>query len=221
MNALNVNDNSAVIGTPPKTTASFQNNSESFPPLGPRSISHSSMTSSDGFPMFVPGSQRNRVASRPLSRPGSRHQQRPDLFSGSSSTRSPLRPDTVSAPSLDDQDAFPTLGSLAARAGKKHHGKRGGHGHGSSQPTAPSSLADVVRMSPSPTPGARKLETPKRIRSVAQENAAAQKIPDPKHIPWLETGAKANDQYLKFRAEAIKHGSIRNKFLQRYVFCSL
>jgi hypothetical protein len=31
----------------------------------------------------------------------------------------------------------------------------------------------------------------------------------------LETGARANQQYLKFRQEAIKHGSIRNKFLQR------
>jgi hypothetical protein len=30
----------------------------------------------------------------------------------------------------------------------------------------------------------------------------------------LETGERANHQYLKHRQEAIKHGSIRNKFLQ-------
>ncbi|EMR62293.1 putative ccch zinc finger and smr domain containing protein [Eutypa lata UCREL1] len=36
----------------------------------------------------------------------------------------------------------------------------------------------------------------------------------PKHIPWLETGDKANKGYLKARQEAIKHGGLRNKFLQ-------
>lgn len=51
--------------------------------------------------------------------------------------------------------------------------------------------------------------------SSRENSAAAMAIPVPKHIPWLETGAKANQQYLQFRAEAIKHGTIRNKFLQR------
>ena len=49
-----------------------------------------------------------------------------------------------------------------------------------------------------------------------ENSAAAQAIPNPKHIPWLETGDKANKAYLKARQEAIKHGGLRNKFLQRY-----
>jgi hypothetical protein len=39
-------------------------------------------------------------------------------------------------------------------------------------------------------------------------------IPAPEHIPWLETGESANRAYLKARAEAFKHGGLRNKFLQ-------
>ena len=218
MNALNVNDESTVIGTPPQMPTAFQNSQENFPPLSQRSSSYSSMISADGqIPVFIPASQRTRNVSKPLSRPSSRHQQRPDMSPAPSSlTRSPLRPDGVqNAPSVDDQEAFPTLGSLAVKSGKKHHGKRGGHGHNNNHQPTPNSLADVVRMSPIPAAASRKSETPKRIRSLAQENAAAQKIPEPKHIPWLETGARANEQYLKYRQEAIKHGSIRNKFLQR------
>jgi DNA-nicking Smr family endonuclease len=74
-------------------------------------------------------------------------------------------------------------------------------------------------MSPSPALGQqRKVETGRKIRTYGgSESAAARKIPEPQHIPWLETGARANQQYLKYRQEAIKHGSIRNKFLQRLV----
>ncbi|KAJ6171208.1 hypothetical protein N7470_000275 [Penicillium chermesinum] len=32
--------------------------------------------------------------------------------------------------------------------------------------------------------------------------------------PWLETGSRANQQYIKYRTEAIRHGTVRNKFLQ-------
>jgi len=46
------------------------------------------------------------------------------------------------------------------------------------------------------------------------DTAAAMKIPQPQRIPWLETGERANQQYLKYRQEAIRHGSVRNKFLQ-------
>jgi hypothetical protein len=34
------------------------------------------------------------------------------------------------------------------------------------------------------------------------------------NIPWLETGSRANQQYIKYRTEAIRHGTVRNKFLQ-------
>ncbi|KAI1626045.1 hypothetical protein EDD37DRAFT_648490 [Exophiala viscosa] len=156
---------------------------------------------------FVPSSQRNRgglanvaPSSRPQSRPSSRHQNRSE---------------TPSSLATDDPDAFPTLGSLSARRVSKHHGQRSRHGHSLERETS-SSLADVVRMSPSPAPGQqRKNETPRKIRTYGgSESTAAKRIPEPQHIPWLETGSRANQQYLKYRQEAIKHGSVRNKFLQ-------
>ncbi|KAI9166970.1 Golgi apparatus membrane protein tvp38 [Paramyrothecium foliicola] len=150
-------------------------------------------------------------------------------FHGTDSPRSRSRPgsrqqakDTsISAPALDDNEAFPSLGSASAKHGKKHHGKRGGHGHGHKETSALSSLADIVKMSPSPTPGSPRLEPKKLSRNGSstlvkngESSAAAQAIPSPKHIPWLETGERANKAYLKARQEAIKHGGLRNKFLQ-------
>lgn len=144
---------------------------------------------------FTPSS-----SSRPPSRPSSRH-----------GSRAP----TPSIPAVDDNEAFPTLGSAAAvKGGKKHHGKRG-HGHHAKE--APNSLAELVRMSPSPSPAqVRRGAFPHRNRVASRENsAAAQSIPAPEHIPWLETGEAANKVYLKHRAEAFKHGGLRNKFLQQ------
>lgn len=150
---------------------------------------------------------------RPRSRPGSRHQQK-DI------------PQTV--PSPDDSEAFPTLGAALAKQSKKHHGKRGGHGHTGSGSSSskeisspgPSTLADIVKMSPSPVhinlrPNGKlgRNGSSTSIRN-GENSAAAQAIPPPKHIPWLETGEKANKAYLKARQEAIKHGGLRNKFLQ-------
>ena len=88
----------------------------------------------------------------------------------------------------------------------------------------PSSLAEIVKMSPSPTPVSPRLDARKPLvrngNSTArneENSAAAQAISSPKHIPWLETGERANKAYLKARQEAIKHGGLRNKFLQRFV----
>lgn len=132
--------------------------------------------------------------------------------------------DAPAAPALDDTEAFPSLGAVAARGGKKHHGKRGGHGHNVKESPVPSSLAEVVRMSPSPGPGALRQEIKKLGRNGSSSNirngensATAQAIQSPQHVPWLETGEKANKAYLKARSDAIKHGGLRNKFLQRYI----
>lgn len=137
------------------------------------------------------------------SRPGSRHQQKEV---------------TQSAPSPDDADAFPSLGAALIKQGKKHHGKRGGHGHNHKENFAPSTLADIVKMSPSPTPSQQSRKMARNGSSTSIRNgensAAAQAISNPKHIPWLETGERANKAYLKARQEAIKHGGLRNKFLQ-------
>ncbi|KAF2750690.1 CCCH zinc finger and SMR domain-containing protein [Sporormia fimetaria CBS 119925] len=147
------------------------------------------------FPTFTPGN-----LSRPQSRPGSRHHSRAG---------------TPSVPAVDDNEAFPSLGSAASKPAKRHHGKRGDHGHNKDQ-TGPNNLADVVRMSPGPTMSQlRKTIKPTKSPNGSRENsAAAQAIPAPQHIPWLETGEDINKAYLKARGEAFKHGSLRNKFLQ-------
>lgn len=181
--------------------------SGSYPAVG--------LTPPPGFKL-TPGSG---DISRPRSRPGSRQQIHRDNVSNQA------------APSIDDTDAFPSLGSASSKAaGKKHHGKRGGHGHHKENATGtftPNSMADIVKMSPSPGPEAvspsaarqasRKLGrhgSSANLRN-GENSATAQAIPTPKHIPWLETGDKANKAYLKSRQEAIKHGGLRNKFLQR------
>ena len=149
----------------------------------------------------------NGVPSSPklsTSRPGSRHQSR------------------ASTPSIpvDDTDAFPTLGSAGGKGAKKHHGKRGGHGHGhghSNKENLPGSLADVVRNSPSPGPSLLRKGLAKRgsYTATRENSLAVNAIPAPQHVPWLDTGAKANQAYLKARQDAFKHGGLRNKFLQR------
>jgi hypothetical protein len=138
--------------------------------------------------------------SRAGSRPTSRHQQRE------------LNPSPLS---VDDPEAFPTLSAMSAKGtGKKHHGKRGGH----NKESMPASLADVVRMSPSPsqTKGKVSVKPGKETVKSRELSAAAQAIPAPQNIPWLETGSRANQQYIKYRTDAIRHGTVRNKFLQRY-----
>lgn len=118
--------------------------------------------------------------------------------------------------SVEDSEAFPTLGSDAAKGPRKHHGKRG-HGH-SNKDREPASLADVVRSAPMPEYSpplnlGKKGNLPGSRESHSDTNS----IPAPERIPWLETGDCANKAYLKARQDAIKHGGARNKFLQRYV----
>ncbi|KAG9622297.1 hypothetical protein KCU64_g20856, partial [Aureobasidium melanogenum] len=152
------------------------------------------------FAMFVPSSN----ASVQSSRPNSRHQSRTA---------------TPSTLAVNDDEAFPTLGSAAASRSSRRHGKRG-HGNTANKESpvpAPSSLADVVRMTPSPSPQiqSRRGLRPSKSNTGSRENsAAAMAIAAPEHIPWLETGESANKAYLKARAEAFRHGGLRNKFLQ-------
>ena len=132
-------------------------------------------------------------------------------------SRQNSREPTPSVPSVDDTEAFPTLGSVSTKGGKKHHGKRGGHGHREHKEPVANSLADLVRMSPSPGPA--QLRKPgksgKGAANSRENSAAAQAIRSPQHIPWLETGDRSNKAYLRARQDAIKHGGLRNKFLQR------
>ncbi|KAI9835184.1 MAG: hypothetical protein M1819_002554 [Sarea resinae] len=207
--------------TPPiqNTQASFQlQDYTSFPSLQPTQTDHWGGQYQSYSPMYSssplappPGLKAvpsymgdGSLRGRPNSRPSSRHQ--------SYET-------TPSVPSVDDTEAFPSLGSAVGKGGKKHHGKRGGHGHHQNKDTkenTPNSLADLVRMSPSPGPAQsrKNMKAAKSQTGSRESSAAAQAIPAPKRIPWLETGEKANKAYLKARQDAIKHGGLRNKFLQ-------
>ncbi|KAF3762429.1 hypothetical protein M406DRAFT_347507 [Cryphonectria parasitica EP155] len=208
MNKLNVEGTS----TPPtqKSPANIQvQDYSSFPSLGSLNLDAvPSFTPSVGIappPGFknIPGEPRSR------SRPGSRHQQNKEAAAAQAALL------------LDDNEAFPSLGSASAKQGKKHHGKRGGHGHGTKETYTPSSLADIVKMAPSPGPASRPDSSKKMSRNGSSQggrngenSAAAQAIPSPKHIPWLETGEGTNKAYMKARGEAHRHGALRNKFLQ-------
>ncbi|BDD61197.1 hypothetical protein MAP00_006267 [Monascus purpureus] len=220
---ININDG----GAQNTASASFQptyieNAAEAFPPLQSTTgandqwtaqyfgkYPHLSVQGNKTSQQFQLGSGRRNGGiphiSRPQSRQTSRHQNR-DL--------------NASALSVDDPDAFPSLGAVSAKgSGKKQHGKRAAHNArdgNSSKKSLPTSLADVVRMSPSPAGNKGKPVNKASKEGVkSRENtAAAQSIPAPRNIPWLETGSRANQQYIKYRTEAIRHGTVRNKFLQ-------
>ncbi|KAH8164296.1 hypothetical protein CIB48_g3981 [Xylaria polymorpha] len=134
---------------------------------------------------------------------------------GRSRSRPGSRPQTKDgtvAPSMDDNDAFPSLSSASAKPSKKHHGKRGGHGHGHKENYTPSSLADIVKMSPSPSPVPNRPESKKIGRNGSTTNlkngensAAAQSIPMPKQIPCAAQAWNRND------ARAAKALSLRGQ----------
>ena len=180
------------------------------------------------YPFVRPGSSRG-LASEGSTGGGSNFiNSSPRSYSSRPTSRHSSRAVTPSIPPVDDTDAFPTLSAAGVKGGsgngKKHHGKRGhGHGHahggGGAKENVPSSLADVVRMSPSPAPASLRkglVKTRSYGSAGGGNGAAAAAIPLPERIPWLETGDRANQAYLKARQEAFKHGGLRNKFLQRY-----
>ena len=230
LNRMNIGD--AMVGTPPSQVhPSFQvQDFDTFPSLRPantkqwaqpslpahvNSYNYSTSHGSDSDymptqkPHFEPRTSSINGMSSSFgsagSRPTSRHRSREPTPSSS-------------IPAVDDAEAFPSLGMSGSKNSKKHHGKRGGHGHShTNKENTPNSLADVVRMSPSPAPSAlRKGLMKTRSYTGGRENIfAAKAISPPQHVPWLETGAKANQEYLKARQDAFKHGGQRNKFLQR------
>ncbi|PHH85703.1 hypothetical protein CDD83_54 [Cordyceps sp. RAO-2017] len=214
VNKLSMEENGAA---PAKNYGSPQlQDTNSFPFLQQENAGHKGGPAVDGAaaaaaanltPPMGPRHLHGTESPRLRSRPGSRQQTK----------------DMTSAPALDDNEAFPSLGSASMKQGKKHHGKRGGHGHSHKENLVPSSLADIVKRTPSPAPGSSRPESRKSCQNGGgavvplrngENSAASQAIPSPKNIPWLETGDRANKAYLKARQEAIKHGGLRNKFLQ-------
>ncbi|TGZ83643.1 hypothetical protein EX30DRAFT_338258 [Ascodesmis nigricans] len=112
-------------------------------------------------------------------------------------------------PQVDDDAAFPSLGSV-----KVTNKKRGGV-RKPDIPTGPASLADVVRMSPAAPINNRWAAAAAGGPPIAPKTApSAAHIPPPQHIPWLDTGSAVNRLYLKHRKEALNHGAQRAKYLQ-------
>ena len=230
LNRMNIRD--AVVGTPPSQVhPSFQvQDYDSFPSLQPggmnqwtqasspaqfNSYGYSNPQSSNGG--YMPAHRRNfEPKASAMNRLSSSHRSSGTPPTSRHRSREPNQSSSI--PAVDDTDAFPTLGMAGNKGAKKHHGKRGGHGHGhSNKENAPGSLADVVRMSPSPAPGLLRkgLMKSRSYTGSRENNLASNAIPPPQHVPWLETGSKANHEYLKARQDAFKHGGLRNKFLQR------
>lgn len=234
INSLNIDNGNSLIGTPPNQNVhpSFQvQDYDAFPTLQSGGMNQWAQAASFSGSFNNSYSYSGTNGSRNYtSTPSNYSEERggpPTLLNDTASTRSyssrptsrhSSRAPTPSIPSVDDTEAFPTLGSANSKGAKKHHGKRGGHGHShGSKENIPNSLADLVRMSSSPAPGLlRKGLTKTRSYTGSRENsAAAMAITPPERIPWLETGDKANQAYIKARQEAFKHGGLRNKFLQR------
>ena len=117
-------------------------------------------------------------------------------------------------PQVDDTEAFPSLGSASK---SKRNNRRNHTSQSSPIPIGPSSLADVVRMG-SPSPASKRwngvASSAGSPSSKSKRIQAANSIPLPTQIPWLETGNPLNKLYLKHRQLAIKHGGLRNKYLQ-------
>ncbi|KAF8469519.1 hypothetical protein BDZ91DRAFT_720393 [Kalaharituber pfeilii] len=141
------------------------------------------------------------------SRPGSRQQNREISH--------------PSVPQVDDTEAFPSLGSATKAKKGARRNQNANSGQASPVPTGPSSMADVVRMaSPSPHSGNKRWNGSNAGTASSNAGAkskraqAAASIPPPTQIPWLETGNPLNKLYLKHRSIAIKHGGLRNKYLQ-------
>ncbi|KAI5798797.1 hypothetical protein EDC01DRAFT_613695 [Geopyxis carbonaria] len=144
-----------------------------------------------------------------------------DQWGGGGPGPSSVRERDVNAslvPPVDDADAFPTLSSVTSNP----HKKRGGR-QKSDIPTGPSSLAEVVRMAPTPSSNSNRTSaSPSNRWSGAHSSpsskrgarSSAAQIPAPQQIPWLDTGSAINSMYLKFRKEALSHGVLRAKYLQ-------
>ncbi|KAL8969361.1 MAG: hypothetical protein Q9183_002034, partial [Haloplaca sp. 2 TL-2023] len=225
INNLTMDNGGASMGLPSSQAPSFQvHDYDAFPSLhnaagsqymqfqGPPYQQNSNPYSGSPLGNNYMGSPRRTFESRPTSANG--FASSPGSYNSRPASRHRSR-DPSPFIAVEDNDAFPTLSSMAAKGTRKHHGKRGGHGHGNKE-NAPNLLADVVRMSPSPAPALlrKSIGKNKSFGATREANLAAASIPPPQHVPWLETGEKTNQAYMKARQEAFRHGAARNRFLQ-------
>lgn len=225
INNLNVNDGNGYMGSSPSQAPSFQvQDYDAFPTLQGTARNQYAQASASSYPMNSSQYSGSPLGNKYMGSPRRTFEQRSTSANGLSSSpgsygsrpgsRHRSRDPSPYVP-VEDNEAFPTLGAIASKGPRKHHGKRGGHGHGNKENT-PNSLADVVRMSPSPAPALlRKGFGKNRSYVGGRDNSlAAAAIPAPEHVPWLATGEKTNQAYMKARQEAFRHGAARNRFLQ-------
>lgn len=224
MESLSVNDPAAIGSDSLNQSVAIQANDYSSFPMLQTTQSAEIESSAQGSAAPTPSLSTRSMALAPEFFPSRQHS-RP-----SSSYDSHSRKSFDSGFAADEQEAFPALGAAIVKPSKKHHGKRG-HGHNNrdkakNQDRDQQTLANIVRRAPSPKLSAGVIGNTRRTNEQSRatqpeerkNSTTSRTIPAPQHIPWLETGEKANKDYLKARHEAIKHGGARNKFLQRYVF---
>lgn len=145
------------------------------------------------------------------SRPSSRQQRYRDPEQGQNNQTTLPEQSTKVIP-VDDDDAFPSLGSAAKSSTPN---KKRDRARKTEIPTGPASLAEVVRMSPAASPG-RRWATAAGSPPTTKKNSrpSAAHIPPPQQVPWLDTGSAINRLYIKHRREALNHGVLRAKYLQ-------
>ncbi|KAL8734231.1 MAG: hypothetical protein Q9166_001717 [cf. Caloplaca sp. 2 TL-2023] len=221
INSLNVNDGDGVPQAP-----SFQvQDYDAFPALQDPATNQYAQAQSSAHQMNSHQYSGSPLGNNYMGSPRRTFKQRSTSANGLSSSPGsygsrPISRHRSREPSpyiaFEDNEAFPTLGSVGKQSTRKHHGKRGGHGHGNKENSTPNSLADVVRMSPSPAPASFRKGLGKNRSYIGSREtiAAAAAIPEPQHVPWLDTGEKTNHAYLKARQEAFRHAAARNRFLQ-------
>lgn len=218
---LNVSDGTGFMGSSPSQGPSFQvQDYDAFPSLqnnAPNQYMQASphqqnISQYSGSPLgnSYMGTPRRNFEQRSFSANGLSSS--PGSYGSRPNSRHRSRDPSPYIP-VEDNEAFPTLGAIASKGTRKHHGKRGGHGN---KENTPNSLADVVRISPSPAPVSLRKGLAKHRNYIGSRdsNSASAAIPAPEHVPWLETGEKTNQAYMKTRQEAFRHGAARNRFLQ-------
>ncbi|KAI8644504.1 hypothetical protein BD408DRAFT_383708 [Parasitella parasitica] len=121
-----------------------------------------------------------------------------------SSTRSKKTPAWNTSPSNvkeQEQDEFPTLASAAKI--KKSPMIKG-------RVINFAEAAKKKKTAPSPKPASAKKSLLHRPHKYSH-----QKLTQPVHIPWLETGSSLNTIYMKEREQAIEYGMLRNRLFSK------
>ncbi|KAG2198883.1 hypothetical protein INT47_010288 [Mucor saturninus] len=107
-------------------------------------------------------------------------------------------------PSVKPCDEFPSL-AFASKIKKAPNAIKGGHSI---------NFAEALKKK-----GSAKKGQQQAVKKVGARRGPGysnlQKLTQPVHIPWLDTGSTLNSVYMKEREQAIEYGMLRNRFFSR------